>query len=104
MQEGFLPTGHVIKKKHLPRINTEFHGNKNKQKQKTNTEGRISRSIATDLHGISRKEEHIFQSLKCKRRFLKEAKHFYREDAKYAKKQQASPDFLSSFALFASLR
>jgi hypothetical protein len=28
-------------------------------------------------------------------------KNLYREDAKYAKKQQTSPDFLSSFALFA---
>jgi hypothetical protein len=32
------------------------------------------------------------------------AKHLNREDAKFAKKQQASPDFLSSFALFASSR
>jgi hypothetical protein len=35
---------------------------------------------------------------------FKRSKAFYREDAKYAKKQQASPDLLSSFALFASLR
>jgi hypothetical protein len=33
---------------------------------------------------------HIFTSLKCKRRFLKEAKHFYREDAKTAKMQKIS--------------
>jgi len=31
---------------------------------------------------------HIFTSLKRKRRFLKEAKHFYREDAKTAKRQK----------------
>jgi len=36
------------KQKHLPRNYTELHGNKNKQKQKTNTEGRISRRLATD--------------------------------------------------------
>jgi hypothetical protein len=68
--------------------------------------------LATEGHGISRKEKqciqsrmrkrrllhcagehnfllHIFTSLKRKRRFLKEAKHFYREDAKNAKRQKA---------------
>jgi hypothetical protein len=35
----------------------------------------------------------IFQKIK--------AKNFYREDAKFAKKQNTSPDFLSSFALLA---
>ena len=34
----------------------------------------------------------------------RKAKNFYREDAKYAKKQQKRLDFLSSFALFASSR
>jgi hypothetical protein len=32
------------------------------------------------------------------------AKNLYRKDAKDAKKQQASSDFLSSFAVFASSR
>jgi len=35
---------------------------------------------------------------------IAKAKNLYREDAKYAKKQNTSPDFLSCFALFASLR
>ena len=32
------------------------------------------------------------------------SQEFYRQDAKYAKKHQTSPDFLSSFAIFASSR
>jgi hypothetical protein len=124
------------KKKHLPRINTEFHGRKTKQKHlpRTNTEFHGRKTLhsepdasATELrrsicHGLTRnftegrpsrdterrhffqsrmRERrllpcagvynfllHIFTSLKCKRRFLKEAKHFYREDAKTAKRQK----------------
>ena len=73
------------------------HGRKNKQKQKHShgrtrnfTEGRISRS-GSICHGMTRKNtegKHFFQSRMRKRRILKEAKYFYREDAKTAKRQK----------------
>ena len=42
-----------IKNKHLPRINTELHG----KDRSRDTEGRISRSIATELHGRKKKRK-----------------------------------------------
>ena len=41
------------KNKHLPRINTELHG----KDRSRDTEGRISRSIATELHGRKKKRK-----------------------------------------------
>jgi len=49
----------VIKNKHLPRINTEFHGRKTllSEPDASATVGQESISIATDEHGKTRKED-----------------------------------------------
>ena len=67
-------------------------GHKLGEKRIIATEGRISRGRSKSIsHGLTRintESKHFFTSLKRKRRFLKEAKHFYREDAKTAKRQK----------------
>ena len=66
-----------------------FRENANFPKAKNNR-------IAKETQGVKKKRLQKWHLKTSK------TKNLYHKDAKYAKKHQTSPDFLSSFALFAS--